>query len=107
MKSEQIIKALQDYKQFFKGYALSYALKNNRGLLPPGKSKELEFTIEDAIFELERLSRYNKLLYVSNKHKSKHIEQLQKERDEARREAVDFRDTNLILRDFTWEEDRT
>lgn len=98
MKSEQIIKKLKDCKQFFQKYALSYALKNNRGLLPSGKSADLIFAIEDAIWELERLSKINKRLYASNKHKSKHVEQLQKERDEARKEA-------MLYRDAEWEED--
>lgn len=70
MKTEQIIKTLRDCKQFFKEYTLSYALENNRGLLPPGKSADLIFTVEDAVCELERLNQINK--------------RLEKERDEAR-----------------------
>lgn len=109
MKSEQIIEKLKDCKQFFKEYSLSYALENNRGLLPSGKSADLIFALEDAVCELERLSQINKRLYAINKHRSKHVEQLQKERDEARRCAENFRALYKNITGatgaFPWEED--
>ena len=105
MKSEQIIENLKDCKQFFKEYALSYALENGHGLLPSGKSAELIFTIEDAVCELERLIKINKRLYVSNNHKTKHVEQLMKERDEARGEAFELRDYSFKFdKMLPWEE---
>ena len=97
MKTEQIIETLRDCKQFFKEYALQHALENNRGLLPPEKSADLIFTVEDAVRELERLNQINK--------------RLEKERDEARELAENVRSDAWRMSDwvpncdtFPWEE---